>query len=150
MKTKPFNIDEAKAGAKVVNKAGNPVRLVCFDGESYYSGKHQQIIDSMARTYSADGIFNHNDWSDGSCDLLLVSEPKLRPWKASEVPMPAILRSSDGHIRWQILSVSSFGVATANATMCGQTSIARFEALLECNEHSTDGGKTWKPCGVEE
>lgn len=83
-------------------------------------------------------------------DYRIKPEPRLRPWKPEEVPMPAVLRSRDGQIRWLILSVSMCGVATANSTECGQTAIASFEALRECNEHSTDGGKTWHPCGVEE
>ena len=31
MKTKPFNLEEAKAGAKVVTKDGSPVRIICWD-----------------------------------------------------------------------------------------------------------------------
>lgn len=36
MKTKPFNIDEAKAGAKVVTRKGNPARVICWDRNSVY------------------------------------------------------------------------------------------------------------------
>ena len=36
MKTKPFNIDEAKAGAKVVTRDGRPARIVCWDAKGKY------------------------------------------------------------------------------------------------------------------
>lgn len=88
--------------------------------------------------------FNQNDYR-------IKPETKIRPWRPDEVPMPAVLRTKNGSIRWQILAVSSLGVISADSKSDnGRTGLASFEALLRHNEHSTDGGKTWKPCGVEE
>lgn len=35
MKLKPFDLEAAKAGAKVVTEGGYPVRIVCFDYHAY-------------------------------------------------------------------------------------------------------------------
>ena len=92
-------------------------------------------------------------WNWNVCDYRIKPEPKLRPWKPEDVPMPCILRPMGGNSHqamWLVLTVSSSGVATADCHVKGETRLASFEALLLHNEHSTDGGKTWKPCGVEE
>ena len=36
MKTKPFNIEEAKAGAKLVTRGGRPAILICDDAKGEY------------------------------------------------------------------------------------------------------------------
>jgi len=144
MKTKPFNIEEAKAGAKVVNRIGNPVRIVCFDSEVTYKGRHQPIIDSLARTYSADGGFDCMN-PDSGCDLLLVSEPRLRPWRPEEVPVGALARNKTGEARYLIVAAGPMGIGVGVGGVW-----VDFESTLDSREHSTDGGKTWKPCGVAE
>lgn len=78
-------------------------------------------------------------------------EKKFRPWKPEEVPMPCVVRSLNGKNRWQILSVSDYGAGSSDACADGgDVRISSFAALLECNEYSVDGGKTWNKCGVEE
>jgi len=60
----------------------------------------------------------------------------LRPWTTDEVPLGAWMRGiSSGGYRWLIHTSS------ADHTR---------KEWLEHNEHSTDGGKTWLPCGVME
>jgi len=85
-----------------------------------------------------------------NCTFRVKPEPKLRPWKPKEVPMPCLLRTTNGQIRWLILAVSSVGIATANSQTSGNTCVVSFQDVCNHNEHSTDGGKTWKPCGIEE
>lgn len=61
---------------------------------------------------------------------------KLRPWTADEVPLGAWIRFKDKPQDRHLLSWVS-----------GQ---ADRDMWLDEREHSTDGGKTWLPCGVEE
>jgi hypothetical protein len=62
--------------------------------------------------------------------------PVLRPWTADEIPLGAQMRSKlDPSHRWL-----AGNTGTDNVRM----------KLLETIEHSTDGGKTWLPCGVME
>lgn len=78
-------------------------------------------------------------------------ETQFRPWMPEEVPMPCILRSKECHeTRWMVLSVSKCGVGTSDAVgSLKDVGVCSFELLLNHNEHSTDNGKNWKPCGVE-
>ncbi len=77
------------------------------------------------------------------------TEPKLRPWKAEEVPVGAILRNVGARdpYKWMIVAVCSDGITT-----CGGNEVLTRDAkffLGKC-EHSIDGGRTWLPCGVLE
>ncbi len=78
-------------------------------------------------------------------------EPKLRPWKPEEVPVGALFRSE----YWGkgsaalILGVSADKEQINYISVDGVTR-AGLNSLLEYCEYSTDNGKTWKPCGVEE
>ncbi len=61
---------------------------------------------------------------------------KLRPWTSDEVPLGAWIRTLINPAnRWVI-------TYTANELVRSY--------WFSDHEHSTDGGKTWKPCGVEE
>ena len=58
---KPFDLEAAKAGAKVVNRAGCVVRLVCFDVDSHDGFPLVGIVRDTAESgeyiarYKADG-----------------------------------------------------------------------------------------------
>ena len=74
------------------------------------------------------------DWDDH--DYRIKPTPVLRPWTADEVPLGAWMRSKHNpQDRMLIHWVNSQ---------------ADRELWLGKNEHSTDGGKTWLPCGVVE
>lgn len=74
-------------------------------------------------------------------------EPKITPWNFGDVPVGAVLRTkgTGDPFRWLIVAVCSDGITT-----CGGTEVRTRSAifLFETCEHSTDGGKTWLPCGV--
>lgn len=149
MKTKPFSIKEAKAGAKVVNRAGETIRIVCYDSKYSLQGRHQPIIDDLARTYCDDGVFNPLGIKSGQKeDLLLVSEPKLRPWKPEEIVLPLLIRSKDHEPNCMAL-ITGMSLGKMKTIFSGN-SFVTCEDLFNDYEHSTDSGKTWKPCGVEE
>ena len=76
-------------------------------------------------------------------------EPKLRPWKPEEVPVGAIAKNKNMGKPpcWIISGVASCGVYFGHPS---KNEAASFKHCLETIEYSTDNGKTWKPCGVEE
>lgn len=84
---------------------------------------------------------HHSNLLDGTWDwdafeFRIKPTAKLRPWTAYEVPLGAWMRSKrNPQDRMLIHWVSS---------ECDR------EMWLDKNEHSTDGGKTWLPCGVME
>jgi hypothetical protein len=79
------------------------------------------------------------------CDLIApYTEPRLRPWKMEEVPLGAWVRYKVG-ANWQGLLTDCFSDCITVSHSAWAYPLA-FEKL----EHSTDGGKTWHPCGVVE
>ena len=75
-------------------------------------------------------------WNFISYNYRIKPTATLRPWTADEVPLGAWMRSKrNPQDRMLIHWVSS---------QCDR------EMWLDKNEHSTDGGVTWKPCGVVE
>jgi hypothetical protein len=75
------------------------------------------------------------NWANDISAYRIKPTPVLRPWTADEVPLGAQMRRKTDRHRFLIGSVANDG--------------SRKE-WLEHNEHSTDGGKTWHPCGVME
>ena len=81
-------------------------------------------------------------WSWAGCDYRI--KPTLRPWTADEVPLGAWIRSKVHSWKCLIIEVDiqgRIGVHGGNIPL---------DYALQNNEHSTDGGKTWLPCGVME
>ena len=77
--------------------------------------------------------------------------PKLRPWKPEEVPVGAVIRHKRSHATRRMIiafdpTSGEFPVISGSAGAGGW----RVGELLEECDYSTDGGKTWLPCGVEE
>jgi hypothetical protein len=74
------------------------------------------------------------DWDD--TDYRIKPTAKLRPWTADEVPLGAWMR---------------FKRNPQDRVLLGWVSVQSDRDLwLDEREHSTDGGVTWKPCGVVE
>jgi len=99
--------------------------------QAFVDGK--EVISMRAPTATADDPY----WNWGNDTKMYHIKPtaKLRPWTADEVPLGAwMMRKKDRH-RFLIGSVANDG--------------SRKE-WLEQNEHSTDKGVTWLPCGVME
>jgi hypothetical protein len=74
-------------------------------------------------------------WDWGNTEYRIKPTPVLRPWTADEVPLGSIMRTKGLEGRCIIIDT--------------ETSDDR-SYWLNAREHSTDGGKTWKPCGVME
>lgn len=86
-------------------------------------------------------------------DYRIKPSTKLRPWKPEEVPVGARICAP-----WMNSIISWCERRESNQWFVGcpdGTPEGRRWNLSELHEftdiqHSTDGGKTWKPCGVEE
>jgi len=111
-------------------------------------------------------IKSHHAWSEsddmafdrGVENYRIKPEAKLRAWKPEEVPVGATLK----HGSWQGGSAFRTIISGANADGIGwlvPDRDGRFETGFQSYrdlandyrfEHSTDGGKTWLPCGVLE
>jgi hypothetical protein len=75
-------------------------------------------------------------WDWLNCTYRIKPTATLRPWTADEVPLGAWMRNmTNSEYRWLI-----------NTSSLDDTR----KAWLQQGEHSTDGGKTWLPCGVVE
>ena len=74
-------------------------------------------------------------WDWGNTEYRIKPTPTLRPWTADEVPLGSIMRTKGLEGRCIIIDT--------------ETSDDR-SYWLNAREHSTDGGKTWLPCGVME
>ena len=84
---------------------------------------------------------HHSNLLDGTWDwdafeFRIKPAPTLRPWTADEVPLGAWMR---------------FRRNPEDRVLLGWVSVqADRDLWLDEREHSTDGGKTWIPCGVME
>lgn len=78
----------------------------------------------------------------------IAPEPKLRPWKPEEVPVGAWLKHSGNPTNWRGIIIASKGTAI----LVPSEANIMWEDVddIGCYLHSTDGGKTWHPCGVME
>jgi hypothetical protein len=74
-------------------------------------------------------------WGWDDTQYRIKPTPTLRPWTADEVPLGSIMRTKGLEGRCIIIDT--------------ETSDDR-SYWLNAREHSTDGGKTWHPCGVME
>lgn len=85
-------------------------------------------------------------WDWVNYDYRIANKPKLRPWKPEEVPVLAMLRpkGAAGFRRDTICSVTPDGYIYIGNGYIELTKV------VDTLEHSTDGGKTWQPCGVLE
>jgi hypothetical protein len=99
--------------------------------QAFVDGK--EVISMRTPTATADDPYWN--WGNDTKMYHIKSTPVLRPWTADEVPLGAQMRRKADLHRFLIGSVANDG--------------SRKE-WLEHNEHSTDGGKTWLPCGVME
>lgn len=75
---KPFNIEEAKAGAAVITQEGHPVRVLCFDRTTRY-GRHLVALvaidghDHLREYYPSGKGFSHK-----ACSYDLFMAPVQR------------------------------------------------------------------------
>ena len=105
-----------------------------LDGyESQRCGKHWNPKESLKPDWCDT---DEPCWDFDSCDYRIKPTATLRPWTADEVPLGMQARNREHpKTRWLIDRTSS---EENRKDWCKNY------------EHSTDGGKTWLPCGVVE
>ena len=102
--------------------------------QAYVDGKEVEAQRPIAGSCWISASEPRWDWFN--CIYRIKPTPVLRPWTAEEVPLGAWMRCKHNpQDRMLIHWVNSQ---------------ADRELWLGKNEHSTDGGKTWLPCGVVE
>lgn len=117
-------------------------------GASFACGHSE---NGYVNTWRVNGI-NTDDLKE--FDLIATwTELNLRQWKPEEAPIGAWFRHKrDKEIRYNPNYYGDNGVVFTfkdeGCTTCS-TSELKYETLFKFYEHSTDGGKTWKPCGME-
>jgi hypothetical protein len=92
--------------------------------------------------YASPGVFSMSNFQ-----FRLASVPpakKWRPWTAEEVPVGAQVRYKNNKQSIRMLIVSNM-----EPHLLGEMSAWTLGDLFYSMEYSTDGGKTWLPCGVE-
>jgi hypothetical protein len=101
--------------------------------QAWVGGKEVECADVRNLQW---GTTSNPAWNWYESTYRIKPASTLRPWTADEVPLGAIIRfkevPDDRHL---------LGWVSAQADR---------DLWLEEREHSTDGGKTWLPCGVEE
>ena len=101
--------------------------------QAYVDGKEVQYKVPIGEWISTD----QPAWNFFGYIYRIKPTAKLRPWTADEVPVGGQLRSKSYNPDHRSLITTS-----------GHTSLR--EVWLNEYEHSIDGGKTWKECGVME
>jgi hypothetical protein len=105
-------------------------------GESkYMDGEEVQYSPKQGK---GSGVWTSTDnplWNWEHYDYRIKPTRAFRPWTADEVPLGSQCRTQGDTKRFLIVRTSDEST--------------RDEWLNKC-EHSTDGGKTWLPCGVVE
>lgn len=94
-----------------------------------------EVESKLIGTY--DWVLDKNpSWNWLNYDYRIKPTPVLRPWTADEVPLGAWMR---------------FKRNPQDRVLLGWVSVqADRDLWLDDREYSTDGGVTWKPCGVVE
>ena len=113
--------------------------------QAYADGKEIQMLNPSCTWRAVDWELH---FGGKPSDYRIKPEPKLRPWRPEEVPVGAIVKSD---VAAYLIIAVNFEKA-AIAMMSNTMDVVRWYATdsIDGNHYSTDGGKTWKPCGVEE
>ena len=108
--------------------------------EAYMDGKEVQVRSrkwNPRESLKPDWVDEElSCWNFEDFDYRRKPTATLRPWTADEVPLGAWMREKKASHDRRILAWTS--------------SQADRDMWLDEREHSTDGGKTWLPCGVVE
>lgn len=144
MKTIPFDLEKALAGAKVVTRDGRIITGLHLFQNVADRYPLYGVIDGKIHGWTPSGRFAGD--SDFIADLFLAVEPKLRPWKDGEAPVGAQIRKrNDPTEGVRLILYSGPGVMSPQ-----YGSQVPEEDLLRDWEWAWPNTNDWKPCGVEE
>lgn len=118
---KPFNLEQAKAGAPVCTRDGQPARIICYDLKGYKNYPILALVESPVGveatvSYALNG--HHALDSDTSIDLMMASV-KREGWvnlytcpSGATATDQCTLYQSEKEARSQILKNSGVYIAT--------------------------------------
>ncbi len=117
--------------------------------QAFKEGKkleYKSVVDGEWQPSVATGNELMINMSSGK-EYRVKSTPKLRPWKPEEVPVGALYQHKECNTggRGLICYCSQYEIGTIGQS--GNVAFSINDFFKKFN-HSTDGGKTWKPCGV--
>lgn len=145
MKILPFNLEQAKAGAKVVIEE-MPYQQLWYLGSKRFHSSHPHAFE-----YATSGVgwYNEKGESVRNYNRLIIIETITREWKPTEVPIGMLIDCWTGNqiMPAVILSASIAGVVVAFGSELQTISLAD---CLAKGKFSSNNGKTWNLCGVEE
>ncbi len=134
----PFDIEKAKAGARVVTRGGLPVTIFSYNGNFPIN---RNILAVMSRNDSDIAYYcNSNGMvtlgNERADDLFLEVEPEYKPFDLSNAPVGRIVKSKT--------SGSKFMISSATNTVMGVgMSLFLYENFLK--EYVFEDSS---PCGV--
>jgi hypothetical protein len=123
-----MNIENTKEAIKVM--------------QAYVNGK---TIESYSTLYLEWRVAPSPSWNFAEKRFRIKPTDTLRPWTADEVPLGAWIRYKENN-----QSIRMMIVCNRENGLCGYGTDFPYDYLRDEMEHSTDGGKTWHPCGVME
>lgn len=120
------------------------------------AGPRDCIATVVTNPSGVEALFLHSE--DGSfigarqsqSDIINIpAAPKLRPWRPEEVPLNAAFKFKESGT---ITVGFNLRFERNEIQLCNDKihQSRTFQELMDGWDHSTDGGVTWKPCGVEE
>ena len=112
------------------------MEMMKWGQSEYMDGEEVQYSPKQGK---GSGVWTSTDnplWNWEHYDYRIKPTATLRPWTSDEVPLGAWIRYK------RALHDRSILAWTSNQ--------ADRDMWLDEREHSTDGGVTWKPCGVVE
>jgi hypothetical protein len=117
--------------------------------QAYVDGRDVQYKNSFTGYQWETALKNGSLEFGLDSEYRIKPEPKLRPWRMDEVPVGALVRFR-GSMASRVLITGVYNGQIYDSSVT--TGFQKYgpEDALRLLEHSTDGGKTWEPCGVQE
>jgi hypothetical protein len=109
--------------------------------QAFVDGKEVEVLYPFTQAQ----IATTPVWNWDANKYRIKPTAKLRPWTADEVPLGCILKTKSTNSVWLLIGRNNVG-----EILIAGDKYQSPEWLLREYEHSTDGGKTWLPCGVVE
>lgn len=97
---KPFDLEKAKAGAKVVTRDGRDIRIICFDrkGKAPILGLIEILLDESILSFSSDGKYFIGE-EESHYDLFMAPVRKkgwINVYPDCQVTMSSSKEEADG------------------------------------------------------
>ncbi len=148
----PFSVEyfNAHPDCKVVNGEGASVKILHTTRLNAHYPVVGLVNNDFVSMFTYHGI--HTQGIKSRNDLFILTEPKWRAWTPEEVPVGALIKCKNVVHDDLFLIVGrscngSDAIIYLGGHYDGKISASR---AFSGFEHSTDGGKTFQPCGVQE